>query len=73
MRRISIILLLTLLPLVQLFAYNDHRGHKLDSLERAVARWTPDAIDHASTKELVDLNRAFRDLMLGYSALNRDD
>ena len=70
MRRISIILLLTLLPLVQLFAYNDHRGHKLDSLERAVARWTPDAIDHASTKELVDLNRAFRDLMLGYSALN---
>ena len=70
MRRISIILLLTLLPLVQLFAYNDHRGHKLDSLERAVARWTPDAIDHASTRELVDLNRAFRDLMLGYSALN---
>ena len=70
MRKISIILLLTLLPLVQLFAYNDHRGHKLDSLERAVARWTPDAIDHASTRELVDLNRAFRDLMLGYSALN---
>ena len=72
MRRISIIFLLTLLPLVQLFAYNDHRGHNLDSLERAVARWVPDAIDLASTEELVNLNRAFRDLMLGYSALNSE-
>ena len=72
MRRISIIFLLTLLPLVQLFAYNDHRGHNLDSLERAVARWVPDAIDLASTEELVILNRAFRDLMLGYSALNSE-
>lgn len=70
MRRIGIILLLTVLPCVQVLAYNDHRGHNLDSLERAVARWTPDAIDRASTRELVDLNRAFRDLMLGYSALN---
>ena len=70
MRKIGIILLLTVLPCVQVLAYNDHRGHKLDSLERAVARWTPDAIDRASTRELLDLNRAFRDLMLGYSALN---
>ena len=52
------------------FAYNDHRGHNLDSLERVVARWTPDAIDKASDAELVTLNRSFRDLMLGYSALN---
>ena len=72
MRRISIILLLTLLPLVQLFAYNDHRGHNLDSLERAVARWTPDAMDKASDTDLVALNRAYRDLMLGYSALNSE-
>ena len=56
----------------QVFAYNDHRGHNLDSLERAVARWVPDAIDLASTEELVNLNRAFRDLMLGYSALNSE-
>ena len=48
-------------------AYNDYRGHNLDSLERAVARWTPDMIDRASDQELLELNRAYRDLMLGYS------
>ena len=72
MRKIGIILLLTLLSSIYVFAYNDHRGHNLDSLERAVARWAPDAIDLASTEELVNLNRAFRDLMLGYSALNSE-
>lgn len=51
-------------------AYNDHRGHNLDSLERVVARWTPDAIDRASTEELIDLNNACRDLMLGYNPIN---
>jgi len=51
-------------------AYNDHRGHDLDSLERAVARWTPDKIDNASEQDLVELNRAYRDLMLGYVELN---
>ena len=72
MRKIGIILLLTILSSIYVFAYNDHRGHNLDSLERAVARWVPDAIDLASTEELVNLNRAFRDLMLGYSALNSE-
>ena len=72
MRKIGIILLLTVLSGMQGFAYNDHRGHNLDSLERAVARWVPEAIDLASTEELVNLNRAFRDLMLGYSALNSE-
>lgn len=70
MRRIGLILLLTVLSGMQVFAYNDHRGHNLDSLERAVARWVPDAIDLASTEELVNLNRAYRDLMLGYNVLN---
>lgn len=55
-----------------LMAYNDHRGHNLDSLERVVARWTPDAVDRASEEELVGLNRAYRDLMLGYQQLNGD-
>ena len=50
--------------------YTDHRGHNLDSLERAVARWTPEAVDRASVQELSDLNRAYRDLMLGYNVLN---
>ncbi|NLZ19685.1 MAG: helix-turn-helix transcriptional regulator [Bacteroidales bacterium] len=58
---------LTMLPAA---GYNDHRGHNLDSLERAVARWTPDAVDKASTEELAKLNRAYRDLMLGYNVLN---
>lgn len=48
-------------------AHNDHRGHNLDSLERVVARWTPDAVDAASDEELLDLNAACRELMLGYS------
>ena len=51
-------------------AYNDHRGHNLDSLERVVARWTPDAIDKASEHELVKLNLAYRNLMLGWNVLN---
>ena len=52
------------------WAYTDHRGHNLDSLERVVAPWTPDAIDKASEEELIDLNRAYRDLMLGYEVIN---
>ena len=70
MRNNGIILLLIVLTSARGFAYNDHRGHNLDSLERVVAHWTPNAIDKASDTKLVTLNRAFRDLMLGYSALN---
>lgn len=70
MRKNGIILLLIVLTSARGFAYNDHRGHNLDSLERVVAHWTPDAIDKASDTKLLTLNRAFRDLMLGYSALN---
>ena len=68
-------LLLLLLPVVfspGASAYNDHRGHNLDSLERVVARWTPDAVDKASEQELVQLNRDYRDLMLGYAVMNGD-
>ena len=53
-------------------AYYDSRGHNLDSLERVVARWTPDAVDRASEGELVRLNRDYRNLMLGYSPINRE-
>ena len=52
------------------WAYVDHRGHNVDSLERVVAPWTPDAIDKATEEELIDLNRAYRDLMLGYEVIN---
>ena len=64
---LNFLLFLAFLPLE---AYNDHRGHNLDSLERAVARWTPDAVDRASEQELLELNRAYRDLMLGYGVIN---
>ena len=53
-------------------AYNDHRGHNLDSLERVVARWTPDAVDRAGSQELIALNDAYRELMLGYQILNQE-
>ena len=72
MKRSLLILLLAVLAITRSGAYNDHRGHNLDSLERAVARWTPDDIDKASEQELINLNRAYRNLMLGYNVLNGD-
>jgi len=72
MKRSLLILLLAVLAITWSGAYNDHRGHNLDSLERAVARWTPDDIDKASEQELINLNRAYRNLMLGYNVLNGD-
>lgn len=62
--------LLTAALTIPAAGYNDYRGHDLDSLERAVARWTPDAVDRASEQELLNLNRAYRDLMMGYSTIN---
>ena len=53
-------------------AYNDQRIDNLDSLERAVAVWTPVNIDNASEQELIALNRAYRDIMLGYQELNSE-
>ena len=72
MKRSLLILLLAVLAMPRAGAYNDHRGHNLDSLERAVARWTPDAIDKASLEDLLDLNRDYRNLMLGYHVMNGD-
>ena len=69
MKRTALVLL-SFLAFASLKAYNDHRGHNLDSLERVVAKWTPDAVDRASELELLDLNRAYRDLMLGYAVIN---
>lgn len=71
MKRLFIIVTVLLLAGLQDAAsYNDHRGHNLDSLERAVAVWTPDKLANATTQELIDLNRAYRDLMLGYGAIS---
>ncbi len=65
-----LLLCLAALAVLPAAGYVDHRGHNLDSLERAVARWTPDAVDRASVEELIELNHAYRDLMLGYNVLN---
>ena len=68
--RYCLLFALALCTTLRAGAYNDHRWHNLDSLERAVARWTPQAVDIASEKELLQLNRDYRDLMLGYNQLN---
>ena len=65
-----LLLCLTWLAMLPAAGYNDHRGFNLDSLERAVARWTPDTVDGASEQELAGLNHAYRDLMRGYSSVN---
>ncbi len=70
MRHLTLSLLLWALAALCAGAYTDHRGHNVDSLERVVARWTPDAIDKATEEELIALNRDYRDLMLGYEVIN---
>ena len=70
MRRLILPFVLLALTALPARSYNDHRGHNLDSLERVVAPWTPDAVDAASDEELFDLYDAYRELMLGYEVLN---
>ena len=70
MRQLTLSLLLWALTALCAGAYTDHRGHNVESLERVVARWTPDAIDTATEEELIALNRDYRDLMLGYEVIN---
>ena len=71
-REIAIIFLLSAAAFFPAAAYNDYRVGKLDSLERVVARWTPDRIDRAGQEQLKDLNNACRDLMRGYNNYNGD-
>lgn len=70
MKRLFLIAVILLMTGFCAASYNDHRGHNLDSLERAVAVWTPDKQANATTQELIDLNRAYRNLMLGYKPIN---
>lgn len=72
MKKLLFSCLLAIAALQPAVAYNDFRGHNLDSLERAVARWTPDAMDRASEEELLQLNKACRNLMLGYQNYNSE-
>ena len=53
-------------------AYNDYRNHNIDSLELEVSTWTPDRVAKASTQELINLDNAYRELMIACSRLNND-
>ena len=55
MKKLFLLLALSALAL-SASAYNDYRGHNLDSLERVVSRWTPDAVDRATDVEIVTKN-----------------
>ena len=68
MRRLLYILCL-LLPAAA-FGYTDHRGRNLDSLERVVARYTPDKLASTSKEELVDYAMLCRELTWGYLQLD---
>lgn len=68
----TLTLILFLLLATGVYGYTDHRGYNLDSLEREVARWTPDAVDRASEQELIHLNINYRDLMRGWQNLNAE-
>ena len=70
MKRLTIIAAILLLTGFRAASYNDYRGHNIDSLERVVAAWTPDKQATATTQQLLDLNRAYRDLMLGFEKIN---
>lgn len=70
MRHLPITLALLVAVFLPAGAYTDHRGHNVDSLERVVARWTPEAEDAASDDQLSGLARAYSDLMLGYEVIN---
>ncbi|MBO7117260.1 MAG: LuxR family transcriptional regulator [Bacteroidales bacterium] len=50
--------------------YSDHRGRNVDSLEVAVARWTPSDIQKASDEELRGLVLDYGGLMQGYLQVN---
>ena len=68
----GICICLVAMSLQPALGYNDHRNHNIDSLELAVSTWTPDRVAKASTQELIDLDNAYRELMIAFSNLNSD-
>lgn len=65
----SILILMTL-SIPSSGDYSDHRGYNLDSLERAVARWTPQSIETAPDSILAGIVLDWEDLMSGYLQMN---
>jgi len=64
MKRI-LLLALMLLP-VAAWAYRDHRGRDLDSLERSISHWTPDALKVAPREQQDAYCQTCYDIAYGY-------
>ena len=69
MRKI-VLLIISVLVCLTAGAYNDHRGHNVDSLEQVVAGWTPERMMQASYEESSDLEWCFYELALAYRNIN---
>jgi len=52
------------------WAYHDHRGHNLDSLEKVTAAFTPDRLSAATREQKTEYIRACKDLAWGYLQLD---
>ncbi len=65
-----ILLILAAMVPIAAFGYEDHRGRNLDSLERVLARYTPDRLAVATAEERVDYVRACRQMAWGYLQLD---
>ena len=68
MKRILLILA-AMVPLAA-YGYGDHRGRNLDSLERVLARYTPDRLAVATQEEKADYVQTCRQLAWGYLQLD---
>ena len=68
MKRILLILI-AMAPMVA-YGYGDHRGRNLDSLERVLARYTPDRLAVATAEEKADYVRTCREMAWGYLQLD---
>ena len=64
MKRI-LLLILMLLPVVA-WGYRDHRGRDLDSLERSISHWTPDALKTATREQQDAYCQTCYDIAYGY-------
>ena len=61
-----ILLLALMLTPVAAWGYRDHRGRDLDSLERSISHWTPEALKAASREQQDDYCQTCYDIAYGY-------
>ena len=61
-----ILLLALMLTPVAAWGYRDHRGRDLDSLERSISHWTPEALKAAPREQQDDYCQTCYDIAYGY-------